>query len=760
MGSKESKPSENDKREADPDFSGPLNQRSCTDVICCGIFALNILLYGVVGIVGFYYGNPARLLHPTDSEGNSCGSANDDTITGRDLSDKPFLHMFDISKCTAIGTNFALTGEIACPTTSVCVKECPDSNWAGFLDIARYEAAESIDYTKYICEYDISAGTGSGQISNPKDLIVGLEGGDGVCGSYYFKEEPLLKRCIPSILSDVFDTTTEVLVQDLGPVSSSGDSVDAVTGQTMEAVGKVLEVYYEAQGIAMQVLDDLVDSYVMLIVFMIVSCVLVFIFIAVMRLIAWLVVWTLLLTVHVALGAATYYCYMKYVELKADETVAEDPNNYNIKANLDYYSGLYETWMYTGIVCASLLGIILLMTCFLCNRIRLAIRVIGEASRAVRSMPLSFMFPLIPWIAQSIVLVYFLLLTVYVASYEGDPVYRVATNASNESSSDDGAGSKCDPTVIYENITDSVSGNTQRIATTGNCFFQEFVGSEYISAVHAYNLFMSLWLINFIIALGQCTLAGGFAGWYWTRGEPGALPVIKSYYRCLRYHMGSLAFGSFIIAVIQIIRMILEYLDHKYKDKKGMIATFVMKCLRCCFWCFEKFIKFINKNAYIVIAIYGKNFCISAMDAFFLILRNAARVAILNGITAFLLFTCKLAITALMGFLAFLFFSGQVTQVEEWVPDLNYYFIPIIVVVVGTYIVATIFFDVYDMAVDTIFFCVLEDLERHDGSPEKPYFMSKDLQSLLGKKNDFSEDGKSHKVSAEQKMPEIELSEH
>ena len=79
--------------------------------------------------------------------------------------------------------------------------------------------------------------------------------------------------------------------------------------------------------------------------------------------------------------SATYYCYMKYVELKADETVAEDPNNYNIKANLDYYSGLYETWMYTGIVCVSLLGIILLMTCFLCNRIRLAIRVIGEASR-------------------------------------------------------------------------------------------------------------------------------------------------------------------------------------------------------------------------------------------------------------------------------------------------------------------------------------------------------------------------------------------
>ena len=80
---------------------------------------------------------------------------------------------------------------------------------------------------------------------------------------------------------------------------------------------------------------------------------------------------------------ATYYCYVKYVELKSDETAAEDPNNYSIKANVAYYSGLYETWFYTGIVCAVLLGVMLLLTCFLCNRIRLAIQVIAEASRLV-----------------------------------------------------------------------------------------------------------------------------------------------------------------------------------------------------------------------------------------------------------------------------------------------------------------------------------------------------------------------------------------
>ena len=32
---------------------------------------------------------------------------------------------------------------------------------------------------------------------------------------------------------------------------------------------------------------------------------------------------------------------------------------------------------------------------------------------------------------------------------------------------------------------------------------------------------------------------------------------------CSRYHTGSLAFGSLIIAIVQLIRAGLEYLDHK-----------------------------------------------------------------------------------------------------------------------------------------------------------------------------------------------------
>ena len=79
-------------------------------------------------------------------------------------------------------------------------------------------------------------------------------------------------------------------------------------------------------------------------------------------------------------------------------------------------------------------------------------------------------------------------------------------------------------------------------------------------------------MLNFIIALGQCALAGAFASWYWTMDKKNNLPttpLLSSFWRTLRYHVGSLAFGSLIIAIIQMIRAGLEYLEYKLKGGGG-----------------------------------------------------------------------------------------------------------------------------------------------------------------------------------------------
>ena len=93
----------------------------------------------------------------------------------------------------------------------------------------------------------------------------------------------------------------------------------------------------------------------------------------------------------------------------------------------------------------------------------------------------------------------------------------------------------------------------------------------------------------------------------------------------------------------------------------------------------------------------------------------------------FLLLIGKLVITAGMGVASFYFFNKS--------DDLNYYLTPVIIITVVAWVIASAFFGVYEMAINTVFLCFLEDSERHDGSEEKPYYMNKKLKKILGKKN-------------------------
>lgn len=86
------------------------------------------------------------------------------------------------------------------------------------------------------------------------------------------------------------------------------------------------------------------------------------------------------------------------------------------------------------------------------------------------------------------------------------------------------------------------------------------------------------------------------------------MPILTSVWRLIRYHLGSVALGSFVIALVKFIRYILMYLEKKLKEQDEgssnpltKCALACLKCCQCCLWCFEKVLKYLNKNAYIEI---------------------------------------------------------------------------------------------------------------------------------------------------------------
>lgn len=73
---------------------------------------------------------------------------------------------------------------------------------------------------------------------------------------------------------------------------------------------------------------------------------------------------------------------------------------------------------------------------------------------------------------------------------------------------------------------------------------------------------MGLWKQAFITALVQFVIASSCVIWYFSQGSGQLIsaPVTKSFYRAFRFHLGTLAFGSFILAVVRMIRFMLYQL--------------------------------------------------------------------------------------------------------------------------------------------------------------------------------------------------------
>ena len=410
---------------------------------------------------------------------------------------------------------------------------------------------------------------------------------------------------------------------------------------------------------------------------------------------------------------------------------------------------LADTWLAFTIILGIIFGIIVLLLIALRQRINIAIELIEQASIAVGHMFSTLFFPILPFILQTFVVIFFASIAIYLSS-AGHAQYQVtyeideATTRSTVKPPPCGTcmnpitnqtfmlEDRCDPDTFPD-----LCSNCPQV----QCQFTRYVKAEEASWMQWYNLFGLYWGLFFASALGELILAGVFAKWYWTydKKDVPCCTLAESMFNAFVYHLGTVAFGSLIIAIIRMLRTILTYIESKLKAYNNDLTRCLICFCKCCLYCLEKFMRFINRNAYIVCAIKGTNFCSSAKSAFSLLMRNILRVLVLNGIVDFLLFLGKLVIVAGVGCLSYFVFSGGIPEIKDNIPTLNYMQTPIVIIVIGTYFITSSFFGVYEMAVDTLFLCFLEDQERNDGSREKPFFMSKKLRKLTGKMQKFKE---------------------
>ena len=198
-----------------------------------------------------------------------------------------------------------------------------------------------------------------------------------------------------------------------------------------------------------------------------------------------------------------------------------------------------------------------------------------------------------------------------------------------------------------------------------------------------------------------------------------------------RYHLGSIAFGAFLIALVQMIRILFEYYKNQIEklDKENKIIKVVLWCTSYLLMCLERFIKFISKNAYIQMAITGKNFCMSAWNAFILILTNMLRFGTANSIGFIFNVIGVIFITGANTFCIYF----MLTYYEPFQGLAANIYTPIAIGALQGLIVGMMFMSVFSFASDTILqsFLVDESLKRPSGS--RPAVMNQFIEGAEDK---------------------------
>lgn len=123
-------------------------------------------------------------------------------------------------------------------------------------------------------------------------------------------------------------------------------------------------------------------------------------------------------------------------------------------------------------------------------------------------------------------------------------------------------------------------------------------------------------------------------------------------------------------------------------------------------WCIEKILKFINKNAYIITAIYGYSFMKSTRKAFFLLLRNILRVAAVNMVSGFLLLVGKLFIPLVTTFFFYICIAYGSNN-----NDIAGIIGPLVFTFFLSYWIASMFIEIFGMGIETILLCFIADEE-------------------------------------------------
>jgi len=427
-------------------------------------------------------------------------------------------------------------------------------------------------------------------------------------------------------------------------------------------------------------------------------------------------VWAIISGVIVLMSAASFGLAVKAGMIGTGYFASTPVAGYSVSLSSENNSS--NELMYTVVawICIVTTLVLFVTILFMRHKVNVCVGILKESCKCLSSIPLLMLWPIVPSVMFVILFIYWSVIAAYIASSGSEGLA-------------DYANSK------VQTATDSANAQGASAGLNNTLTFKSFEASNASTYMSMFHLFGFLWTNQLIQAISMCTVAGSVNKYYWARdkSEMSSRPIRIAFYNAIRYHFGSLVFGSLIIAIVQFIRLVLAYIDQKTKklQRANPLVMIFMKCVQCCMWCMEKCLKYISKSAYIMIAMKGGSFCTSTRRAVGLLFDNLSQIALANTIVTFMLLLAEICISIICGMVFYWTISNNEDFKEGGINELSSPMVPVCLVFIIAWFISDKFMGLFGNIVDStlMMFCV--DKAENKGTDDG-YFMSDSLAKLLG----------------------------
>ena len=498
------------------------------------------------------------------------------------------------------------------------------------------------DYTKFVCKYELQSA-----VDQDKTKLLGFYYLARSQCMYLVKTSVVLNRCLP-----VVDTgmVAKTFIRQLNLTGTNATSATRAVYPTGSSSSNYVSAFWADVLVLIQVIAPLGLGM---------STVVSFGYLYFLRIpgLLYVLVWTVLIAIEVFFIVLSVLLFVLSTQWAKDGLHSHDE----------------VVAMQTFASCGFLVSFLYL--CFLGvsgKLVRVALNVVKEACKTVASMPLLLFMPVLQVVGISLFLIPWFIYMIYLAS-SGTMVFAQGTNA------------------LGQPYT-----------------YRQLVYTQNTQYTFIFMLFVWFWTAQFVVAVGQCTIALACVGRYFTRDKEkvGNGTVLWAVGTVCRYHLGTVACGSLIIAVAQLIRRLATYVQKYLRSADNQLVQCLTCCVQIVMCCCENCIKFISKNAYIQTALYGYPFCKGARSALNVLLRNILRVGAVNMVGEFVLFMGKVLVPTATTFIAYLIIAYAIPS-----NSINFIVAPLVLVWLLAFFVACMFSEVVGMTIETILFCFVADEE-------------------------------------------------